>query len=185
MILFIPLTTVELKQVSSPIIATLSTRLIPSDSAASDTLIQSINSTTAFSNDSLPPQISYSLCTRACAFSAVPLSALYYSVFVLVLAALAIYYTFRIRRFHKYFRQTRVLALLLMCSLSSSFLNFGLLFLRHGFHPFVRCGASWFASKTEINFIFSRIVSINGFILQYNFHYLMTKCNSWTNSFID
>ena len=145
MILFIPLTTVELKQVSSPIIATLSIKLIPSDSsstAASDTFIQSLNSTTAFSNDSLPAQSSYSFCTRACSFSAVPLSALYYSVFVLVLAALAIYYTFRIRGFHKYFRQTRVLALLLVCSLSSSFLNFGLLFLRHGFHPFVRFAAS-------------------------------------------
>ena len=148
MIMYIPLTTVEIKQVSSSIVGSLSTSHIllnSSSPSASDTWTRrshSLNLTAEFSNDSLHPQGSYSVCTGSCVYSEVPLSALYYSVFVLVLAAFAIYYTFCIRRFHKYFRQTRVLALLLVCSLSSSFLNFGLLFLRHGLHPFVRYAPS-------------------------------------------
>ena len=90
-----------------------------------------------------------SKCTPTCVFSE-PLSAFFYVVIVHALAAVASYYTYRIRRFHKYFRQTRVLTFLLLCFLPSSLFNLLVLFMRHNFQPHLR----WFVLFAEKSFCY-------------------------------
>lgn len=127
-VLWIPFSRVELKLIQQLVGSNNSSALVFSNN---NNLLNIIY----FSNYS--EIATTSKCTPTCVFYE-PLSAFFYVVIVHALAAFASFYTYRIRRFHTYFRQTRVLTFLLLCFLPSSLFTLLILFMRNNIRPHLR-----------------------------------------------